>query len=114
MSSLRTVGTGPEFAVRRELHRRGLRFRVNVSDLPGRRDIVLTRAKVAIFVDGCFWHGCLQHAVAPKANASWWRAKLDANVARDRRNGSTLQESGWLVVRVWGHESPVAAADMIE
>jgi len=114
MSSLRTVGTGPELAVRRELHRRRLRFRVNVSDLPGRPDIVLTRAKVAIFVDGCFWHGCPQHAVAPKANANWWRAKLDANAARDHRTGSTLQESGWIVVRVWEDENPVAVADRIE
>lgn len=114
MSSLRTAETGPELAVRRVLHRRGLRFRVNVSNLPGRPDIVLTRAKVAIFVDGCFWHGCAQHAVAPKANANWWRAKPDANVARDRRNGSTLRESGWIVVRVWEHESPVAVADRIE
>jgi DNA mismatch endonuclease (patch repair protein) len=101
-------------ALRRELHRRGLRYRVNLGNLPGRPDIALTRAKVAVFVDGCFWHGCPEHAVAPKANADWWRSKLGANVARDRRNDVALRESGWLVVRAWEHENPVVVADGIE
>lgn len=101
-------------ALRRELHSRGLRYRVNVANLAGRPDIALTRARIAIFVDGCFWRGCPQHAVPPKANAEWWRAKLEANVARDLRNDTTLRESGWLVVRVWEHEDPVAASNMVE
>lgn len=101
-------------ALRHELHSRGLRYRVNVGNLPGRPDIALTRARIAVFVDGCFWHGCPEHAVAPKANANWWRSKLDANVARDRRNDATLRESGWVVVRAWEHEDPVLVADGIE
>lgn len=101
-------------ALRHELHRRGLRYRVNVGNLPGHPDIALTRARIAVFVDGCFWHGCPEHAVAPKANADWWRSKLDANVARDRRNDTTLRESGWIVVRAWEHENPVIVADGIE
>ena len=114
MSGLRTAGTGPELALRQELHRRGLRYRVNVRNLPGCPDIALTRARIAVFVDGCFWHGCPEHAVAPKANAEWWRSKLDANVARDQRNDATLRESGWIVVRAWEHQSPVAVANDIE
>jgi len=114
MSGLRTAGTGPELALRWELHRRGLRYRVNVKNLSGRPDIALTRARVAVFVDGCFWHGCPEHAVAPKANAEWWRVKLDANVARDRRNDAVLQNSGWVVVRAWEHDDPVRVADAIE
>lgn len=114
MSNLPTTGTGPELALRRELHRRGIRYRVNVAALPGRPDITLTRARIAIFVDGCFWHNCPEHAVAPKANADWWRSKLDANVARDRRNDQRLRETGWLVIRAWEHEKPTDVADIIE
>lgn len=114
MSTLRTTGTKPELALRRELHRRGLRYRVNVRALPGRPDIALTRARIAVFVDGCFWHGCPDHAVAPKANAEWWRSKLDANIARDRRTEERLRESGWLVIRAWEHENPADVADVVE
>ena len=114
MSGLRTVGTRPELALRRELHRRGLRYRVNVQNLAGRPDIALTRAKVAVFVDGCFWHCCPEHAVAPKSNAEWWRSKLDANVVRDRRNDAKLRESSWIVLRAWEHENPIVVADVIE
>lgn len=114
MSNLPTTGTGPELALRHELHRRGVRYRVNVTSLPGRPDIALTRARIAVFVDGCFWHGCPEHAVAPKANADWWRSKLDANVARDRRSDQRLKEAGWLVIRAWEHENPTNVADVIE
>src|SRR5215203_6032033 len=72
--------TGPELALRRELHRRGLRFRKDYKRIPGRPDIAFTRARLAVFVDGCFWHRCPLHATQPKNNASWWSAKLDANV----------------------------------
>ena len=113
MSSLPTAGTRPELALRRELHRRGMRFRVNLQGAPGRPDIALTRARIAVFVDGCFWHGCPDHAVAPKSNAQWWRTKLDGNIARDRRNDDALHEAGWEVVRVWEHASPSDAADFI-
>lgn len=109
--------TAPEIALRSILHRRGLRFRKHVAPLSGLRcqaDVVFTRAKVAVFVDGCFWHRCPQHATFPKANAAWWRAKLEQNFERDRRNDQALAEAGWAVVRVWEHEDPSAAAGQIE
>jgi DNA mismatch endonuclease, patch repair protein len=102
--------TGVEVAVRRELHRLGLRFRVQVRALPGNPDVAFTRAKVAIFVDGCFWHRCPTHGTAPKNNGSWWAAKLDENVARDRRKDEQLREMGWLPVHIWEHDDPVDSA----
>ena len=72
------------------------------------------RERVAVYVDGCFWHRCPTHAVLPTANGAWWRQKLDANVERDRRTDRALEEAGWTVVRVWEHESPAAAGDRIE
>src|SRR5688500_6794406 len=75
--------TGPELALRTALHSRGVRFRVHKADLPGRPDIVLVRLRLAIFVDGCFWHGCPRHAVAPRANATFWAVKIGQNRARD-------------------------------
>jgi DNA mismatch endonuclease (patch repair protein) len=113
----RTRDTAPEMALRRELHHRGLRYRVDVPLLGSRRgrvDIVFSRARVAVMVDGCFWHRCPIHGLAPKANAAWWQQKLDRNVERDRRTGEELTSSGWRVVRVWEHEKPDAAADRIE
>ena len=101
-------------ALRRELHRRGLRFRVNMKSMPGRPDIVFTRARVVVQVDGCFWHGCPDHGVAPKANADWWKTKLNANRKRDARNDRLLTEAGWFVIRVWEHESPTEIADRVE
>ncbi|HSR94641.1 MAG TPA: very short patch repair endonuclease [Solirubrobacterales bacterium] len=109
--------TAPEIALRSILHRSGLRFRKHVAPLPGLRcqaDVVFTRAKVVVFVDGCFWHRCPLHATFPKANAAWWRAKLEQNFERDRRNDKALTRAGWTVVRVWEHEDPDAAAGRIE
>jgi DNA mismatch endonuclease (patch repair protein) len=109
--------TRPELAIRRELHARGLRYRVDVSPVPslrGRADILFRQARVAVYVDGCFWHSCPEHGVLPKGNREWWREKLAANVRRDRSTESTLAELGWRVVRVWEHEDPVAAAGRIE
>ena len=109
--------TAPELALRRELHRRGLRFRVDMSPIPelrSRADVVFTRAKVAVFVDGCFWHRCPTHATTPKNNQAWWTAKLLANEARDRRVDDALAAAEWIVIRVWEHEDPVGAADQIE
>lgn len=117
MRANRSRDTGPEMALRRELHRRGLRYRVNRPVVPGvrcRPDIVFTRARVAVFVDGCFWHSCPSHATHPSANADWWRDKLEANVRRDRLNDRQLTEAGWRVVRVWEHEAADEAADHIE
>lgn len=105
-----------ERALRSELHRRGLRFRKHVAPLPELRcrpDIVFTRARIAVFVDGCFWHCCPIHASMPKANASYWKPKLEANVLRDRRNDSVLRVAGWKVLRFWAHEPIGAMADSI-
>jgi DNA mismatch endonuclease (patch repair protein) len=114
MSGLRTAGTKPEMALRRELHGRGLRFRVNVRDLPGSPDIVLSRARIAVFIDVCFWHGCPDHAVAPKANADWWQAKLDGNRNATNEIRPPLHHEGWLVVCVWEHEDSAAVATDVE
>nr|WP_221376996.1 very short patch repair endonuclease [Actinoplanes polyasparticus] len=108
------AATKPELALRRELHRRGLRYRVNHPRLPGRPDIAFTRAKVAVFVDGCFWHRCPEHGTMPRNNRDWWQDKLDRNVARDRAKDSALADLGWTVLHVWEHEPPSAAADRVE
>ena len=104
----------PEVRLRRELHSRGLRFRVNLRGLPGTPDIAFTRAKIAVVVDGCFWHRCPEHGVLPKANRDWWREKLDRNVERDRRKDGELEELGWLSIHVWEHDDPSTVADGIE
>ncbi len=117
MQTLRQRDTAPELALRRELHKRGLRYRVDAPPVPGlrrRADLLFTRAKVAVFVDGCFWHVCPIHSTEPKANAPFWSEKLAANVARDRDTDRRLTEAGWAVVRVWEHELPGAAADHLE
>jgi DNA mismatch endonuclease (patch repair protein) len=107
--------TKPELALRRAVWRLGLRYRVDIAPIPGRRraDLVFTRAKIAVYVDGCFWHSCPAHATIPKANREWWVAKLDANVRRDRDTDRRLTEAGWTVVRVWEHEVVDAAAQRI-
>jgi DNA mismatch endonuclease (patch repair protein) len=108
------ASTKPELALRRELHRRGLRFRVNHPELPGRPDIAFTRAKIAVFVDGCFWHRCPEHGTLPRNNREWWEAKLDRNVARDRAKDAALVDLGWTVMHAWEHESPDFVADRVE
>ena len=109
--------TGPERALRSELHRRGRRFRIHYRPLAGLRreaDLAFPRRKVAVFVDGCFWHRCPIHGSAPKANSLWWQAKLDTTEARDRDTDARLSDAGWTVVRVWEHEPPTLAADRVE
>lgn len=113
MSRQRHRDTAPELALRRALHAIGLRYRVHPAGLPGRPDVVLTRAQIAVFVDGCFWHRCPEHAVAPKANADWWREKLARNVERDREADRQLQQLGWVIIRVWEHEQPERAAERV-
>ncbi len=102
--------------MRRLLHASGLRYRVNVP-VPGmpRRtiDIAFSKAKIAVFLDGCFWHGCPEHATQPKANAAWWRAKLDKNMARDLETTEHLTSAGWTVLRFWEHESATDVAHHI-
>lgn len=116
MSKQATKGTGPELALRRELHRRGFRFRVQYRPLPGVRataDVVFTRARVAVFVDGCFWHRCPDHGTRPRANAGWWATKLDTNVSRDHRINEQLQSHGWTVARIWEHVPAAEGADQV-
>lgn len=116
MSGQARKDTTPELALRSALHRRGLRFRVHRRPLPGLRreaDLVFPQARVAVFVDGCFWHGCPAHASWPKSNAEWWRIKLNGNRARDAETDARLAEGGWLSVRVWEHEPTGEAADRI-
>jgi DNA mismatch endonuclease (patch repair protein) len=107
-----------EIAIRRELHKSGRRYRVDfpirVPDgRPIRPDIVFTRAHVAVFVDGCFWHGCPEHGTQPRANSSYWRAKIEVNQQRDRMQTDALEQHGWTVIRVWEHEGPAAAAKRV-
>ena len=119
MSRQARTGTAPEVALRKELHRRGRRFRVDFRfDIDGlrrrRADVVFTRRRLAVFVDGCFWHRCPQHATFPRANRDWWAAKLDGNVSRDRDTDERLEQAGWSVIRLWEHEEVQAAADRVE
>ena len=109
--------TAAECAVRSELHRRGLRYFVDRRVVPNTRrhvDIVFPRRRVAIFVDGCFWHSCPIHRSVPKTNRDWWTRKLVANEDRDRATDAQLEGAGWTVLRFWEHEDPVAVADAIE
>lgn len=113
MRSNRSRDTGPELALRSELHRLGLRYRVNtrpVSELRVNADVVFGPARVAVFVDGCFWHRCPLHFTMPKSNRGWWEAKLMRNVERDRAADTELTLRGWHVMRVWEHEDPARAA----
>lgn len=105
--------TEPEMSLRRSLHRLGLRFRLHDENLPGTPDLVFRGPKVAVFVDGCFWHGCSDHGVAPKNNAEFWRHKIGGNQERDRRVDAALRQRGWTPVHVWEHEDPEAAARRI-
>ncbi len=116
MARVRQRGTDVEIELRRALHALGLRYRLQVplSKKPRRvADIVFVGARVAVFVDGCFWHGCPLHATWPKENAGFWRAKIEANRARDADTTRRLRELGWDVIRVWSHEDPVEAARLI-
>lgn len=103
-------------AVRRELHRLGLRYRVDLAPIPGlrrRADVVFTRARVVLFVDGCYWHGCRLHGTTPKSNTEWWSAKIEANRRRDADTDAKLNAAGWTSVRAWEHEDPVEIADRV-
>lgn len=102
--------TAPELALRKALTAVGLRYRLHRRDLPGTPDVAFMSARVAVFVDGCFWHACPEHGVMPKANRDWWRSKFDNNRERDRRKDKALLNAGWLPVHAWEHEEPDAVA----
>lgn len=117
MAAIRRTDTVPEKTLRSALHATGLRFRKDYRlDLGGvktRPDIVFTRAKVAVFVDGCYWHSCPQHGVRPRTNVEFWRSKLARNVERDREQDQALSNAGWTVVRVWEHVPVQDAVDLV-
>lgn len=116
MKRTRRRDTKCEVEIRKRLHARGLRYRVDrkvLQDLRRRADIVFGPARVAVFVDGCFWHGCPKHATWPKANAEFWKAKIEGNIDRDRDTDRRLTSAGWTVVRAWEHVDPEEAAQRI-
>jgi len=103
MSRIRGKDTGPELLLRKSLWDMGFRYRVHYR-LPGRPDIVFVSKKIAIFVDGCFWHGCPEHGVRPKTNSSFWNSKIQGTISRDKKNQQQLKNEGWMVLRFWEHE----------
>jgi DNA mismatch endonuclease (patch repair protein) len=112
MQVTRQRDTPGELALRAALSERGLRYRVDAA-LPGTRrraDVAFIGAKIAVFVDGCFWHGCPRHGTWPKANSEWWREKIEGNRRRDRDTDKRLKRDGWLVLRFWEHDNPIDAA----
>ena len=112
----RSRDTKPELLVRRSLHARGLRFRVDLRPEPAvrtRADIVFTRRRIAVYIDGCFWHGCPLHGTSPKAHAEYWTPKLARNVERDGESTAALEQRGWLVLRFWSHEPVAEVVDKI-
>lgn len=116
MAKIRQKGTDAEVALRRELHRIGLRYRTDYEVLKKPRrvaDIAFPGRKIAIFVDGCFWHGCPEHASWPKRNAEFWRQKIETNQLRDADTNERLRSLGWTVLRFWSHESPTDAAAVV-
>lgn len=117
MKAAKPRDTVPEKALRSELHKRGLRYRVDakpIEKLNRRADIVFRSAKVAIFVDGCFWHGCPKHGTQAKANAEFWKNKIKRNQERDAETNQLLKKAGWKVIRVWEHENPEKASAKIQ
>jgi DNA mismatch endonuclease (patch repair protein) len=119
MKSQRQRDTAAETTLRSLLHRRGLRFRVHYAlpNLRRRADIAFPRQRIAVFVDGCFWHGCPEHGTWPKQNADWWHEKIEANRRRDADTDARLGDEGWKVIRIWEHEpaevAAVAIADVV-
>ncbi|HVU56080.1 MAG TPA: very short patch repair endonuclease [Puia sp.] len=103
MSQIRGKDTGPEMLLRKGLWKMGFRYRIHYK-LPGRPDIVFAGRRIAIFVDGCFWHGCPDHGVRPKTNSTFWNKKIQGTMDRDKRNQQQLEKEGWTVLRFWEHD----------
>ncbi len=119
MRGIKRRDTTPELALRSELHRRGFRFKVDrpiavEGGRPVRPDVVFSRQRLAVFVDGCFWHGCPKHAAVPAKNADYWGLKIARNIERDGEQDSRLKNAGWTVVRIWEHVDFRQAADAVE
>jgi DNA mismatch endonuclease (patch repair protein) len=117
MQANRRRDTAPEMAIRRLVHASGLRYRVDARPLANIRhtaDMIFTRARVAVFIDGCWWHGCAEHYRPPASNIAYWADKVGGNRARDRQIDQALISADWTVIRIWEHESPELAARRIE
>jgi len=117
MIANRSRDTKPELRVRSLLHSRGLRYRVNQRPLPELRrtaDIVFRKSRVAVFIDGCFWHGCPEHYRRPSTNPQYWSDKVEGNRRRDQETDNRLAAAGWTVLRVWEHENPGSVAREVE
>ncbi|MFI5798864.1 very short patch repair endonuclease [Streptomyces sp. NPDC051677] len=117
MQANKSRDTKPELALRRAVHARGLRYRVAarpIKELRRTADLVFTKARVAVFLDGCFWHGCPEHHTVAVRNGGYWASKVERNRTRDVDTDQRLAEAGWAVVRVWEHEDPVQAAARVE
>lgn len=116
MQSNKGRDTKPELRLRKAAHALGLRYRVSERPLPGVRrtaDLVFTNARIAVFVDGCFWHGCPEHHTRAKTNAAYWADKVEQNRQRDRETDALLSAAGWLSIRIWEHEQADAAAQVV-
>jgi DNA mismatch endonuclease (patch repair protein) len=116
MQANRGRDTAPELAVRRAVHALGLRYRVSqrpVKAFPRTADMVFASPKVAVFMDGCYWHGCPEHFIPPRTNVEFWNKKIQRNVERDRETRWTLEQHGWLVLRYWEHDDPTEVAQQI-
>lgn len=117
MRANRGRDTAPELALRRLLHARGLRYFVQRRPIPDLRrtaDIVFPKLKIAVFVDGCFWHGCPEHHTTAVNNAAYWATKVQSNRERDVDTNRSLKQAGWLPVRIWEHVEPATAADLVQ
>ncbi|MYS73419.1 DNA mismatch endonuclease Vsr [Streptomyces sp. SID5926] len=116
MRANRGKDTAPELALRRLLHASGLRYRVDARPVPQvrrRADLVFPGVRVAVFVDGCFWHGCPEHYRPATRNAEFWQEKIEGNRSRDRETNEIFRAAGWSVIRVWEHEAPETAAELV-
>lgn len=116
MQANRSKNTSPELALRRLLHANGLRYRVNSRPLKSVRrtaDVVFSKLRVAIFVDGCFWHACPEHYREPQTHAEYWRPKIARNLERDAEINALLEAEGWLVLRFWSHQEPGEVASTV-
>ncbi|WP_276314964.1 very short patch repair endonuclease [Streptomyces sp. WAC 06738] len=116
MQAIRSRDTKPEKLLRQKLHAKGLRYRVAARPLPELRrtaDLVFRPSKVAVFVDGCYWHGCPEHYVSPRTNSGYWSEKVAGNVNRDRDTDERLLNAGWMILRFWEHEDPSQCAERV-
>jgi DNA mismatch endonuclease (patch repair protein) len=105
--------TSLERKVRSALHKRGLRYRLYY-ELPGKPDIAFVRARVVVFIDSCFWHGCPQHLRMPASNRDYWEKKINKNIERDMKNNKYYENSGWTLIRLWEHELKVDFSGCID